>query len=258
MARKRKSTEASLPLALFGDVLSYIVTAGPALSAFTASVYVLRRVWDSSLFYVLLPLMPVLFLGLFLAVVFVLRLVLPRLRPGVYPATLNLGMMAWLLHLGLSRAGLVFGLREVILAFNLTKFLYWRALGGNVHFQVAASLTTSLVDLPLLTIRRGVTLADGALICCHDFEGDQLTLAPVLLEENVFIGKDCTLWPNTKIGASSWVGMNSIIGPNVTLGSEVTVGLGNILSGIDVPDGTKIDRFQYEHGNRRPRSDDNA
>jgi hypothetical protein len=136
-----------------------------------------------------LILTPVIAIGVFLPIVFLIRLSLPKLRAGIFPIGFNSGFVAWYCHLALSRAASVFGVRGLIQCTYLTRFFYWRALGARVSINVHSSFTIDLVDAPLISIGEGTTLADFVKVSAHTLTENRLYLAPVSIEKNSFISK---------------------------------------------------------------------
>ena len=132
--------------------------------------------------------------------------------------------------MSLSRCGRMFGINNLIAAFSISKFLYWRALGAKVSFRISSSLTADLVDMPLITIGAGSTLTDNVALSCHSFRGDRLWLDSVVIGKNVFLGKDSVIGLGTKIGDNSFVG------------------IGNMLWRIKLPAGSRIENFEKQYG----------
>ncbi|MCM2277144.1 MAG: hypothetical protein NDJ89_03645 [Oligoflexia bacterium] len=228
--RKLKSSTLPLPLTIAVDLFGLILTYGPGAIAWTAAVLWLRHFWDSRLLWLAALSSPLLATLVFLLSVFLLRLVVPRLRPGRYPMGANPGMLAWYCHLALSRAALVSGLLNFLTAFYVLKWLHWRALGARVAYGINSSIGVSLVDSPLITIREGATIGDHAHISCHTFTGNLLILKPVDIGPNVFLGMNCVVGFGTRIGEGSWIGFQ------------------NRLYNDELPPGTKLENFEWEHG----------
>jgi hypothetical protein len=166
----------------------------------------------------------------YLAVVFAVRLCLPRLRPGSYGLGMSAGMIAWYLHLALGRSLYVSGLQPLLHSFYLTKFLLWRALGARVPYRMNAAVTLSITDAPLVTIGRGTTMGDLVSIYAHSFIGDRLYIEPVAIGENVFLSKDVVVGLGARIGAGAWIGLS------------------NKVFRVELAAGTRLDNFEWEHG----------
>lgn len=229
---KKSRVSTGLPPVAYAviDLVSWILTVGPGALAWGCVVLFLRHFWDSEflLFWVLLA--PFVLVFSFVGTLFVLRLLLPRLKRGVYPMGMNLGAFTWACHLGLSRASEVACVRPLLNSFYWTKFLHWRALGMKIAYGVNTSIGVSFVDLSLISIGKGSTVSEGVHIACHTFVGDRLFVSPVEIGENVFIGMNCVLGPKTKIGKGAWIGMSNLVSESI-------------------PEGAKIENFAWEHGN---------
>jgi hypothetical protein len=143
------------------DLVSFVLSVGPGAVAFAAAAMILRHFWGTHWFFFVALFAVIPLVLVFLGVLFCLRLAVPRLKRGVYPLGINLGLFSWYCHLALSRSGEVCGLRPLLHSFYLTKFLYWRALGMKIPFGVNTSIGVSFVDLPMITIGRGCTISEG-------------------------------------------------------------------------------------------------
>jgi hypothetical protein len=213
------------------DGFSFVLSLGPGLLAYLAVIYFVQNFYQMLGMALVTLLAPFVLVSVFIFVLFVFRICLPRLKRGVYPLGINMGMASWYCHLALSRAATVCGLSSLLNIFYVTKFLHWRALGMKIAFGVNSSISVSFVDLPLISIGKGCTIADGVFILCHTFVGDRLFVSPVEIGENVFVGANCILGPRTKIGDNAWIGMSNFVAHAV-------------------PTGSKIDNFFWEHGKK--------
>ncbi len=213
------------------DLIMFPLSVGPGAVAWISVAAYLRYIWDCKYFFACALLSPFILIFVFVLTVFVLRLLVPRLKKGIYAMGVNSGTLAWACNLALSRASEVAAVRPLLNAFFWTKFLHWRALGMKIDYGVNTSIGVSFVDLPMITIRKGGTVSEGVHIACHTFVGDKLIIFPVEIGENVFIGMNCTIGPKTKIGNGAWIGMHNVIG------------------GDQIADGAKIESYAWERGN---------
>jgi acetyltransferase-like isoleucine patch superfamily enzyme len=232
MAKTDNRTATGLPTYayLIIDVVSFFLSVGPGALAYGATFMYLRHFWNSPHFVVFAITGVFPLVATFLLAVFILRLIVPRLKKGVYPMAVNLGMFAWYCNLALSRAAAVSGLQFLLNSFYVTKFLHWRALGMKVAFGVNTSIGVSFVDLPLISIGQGCTISEGVHIACHTFVGDRLLIIPVEIGENVFVGMNCVIGPKTRLGDRAWIGMNNLISEGIAADA-------------------KLESFAWEHGN---------
>ena len=173
----------------------------------------------------------------FVATVFAFRLAIPKLKKGVTPRPSTGEGLSWYLNLALNRAMYIAGLKPLVQSFHFTKFLYWRALGARIAYNVSTSIGVTFIDVPMISIGSGSTISEGVIISCHTFTGDRLYIAPVEIGKNVFVGMDCVIGAATKIGDESWIGF------------------GNRLMRDTLDGGTKLDNFEWEHGKPAKKSD---
>lgn len=231
---KKNRVSTGLPPAgyLLVDLIGMLLTVGPGAFGWACLFLYLRAVWSlpPPAFFAACLAAPVVVVPAFVIALFALRCLLPRLKRGVYPMGVNKGVFGWFCHLALSRSAEVSGLRPLLNAFYLTKFLHWRALGMKIPYGVNTSIGVSFVDLSLISIGAGCTISEGVHIACHTFVGDRLFLSPVEIGANVFVGMNCVLGPKTRIGDGAWIGMSNLVSESIAPGA-------------------KISDFQWEHGN---------
>jgi acetyltransferase-like isoleucine patch superfamily enzyme len=99
----------------------------------------------------------------------------------------------------------------VLQSFNLFKFLYWRALGAKVSFQIMNSFDVELVDTPLISIGKNVTIGSGVTLSCHSDVGSLIFLSPVIIEDDVFIGMATKIGPGTIVKKGAWIGYGNTL-----------------------------------------------
>jgi hypothetical protein len=230
---KIKRVSSGLPWygCIFVDIFGLFLSLGPGAIAWASGFLYLKMIFSLSAitFFFCALLFPIVLVVAFICPVFLMRILLPRLKRGVYPMGVNRGSITWFCHLGLSRSAEISGLRPLLNAFYLTKFLHWRALGMQIDYGVNTSIGVSFVDLAMIKIGKGSTISEGVHIACHTFVGDRLWISPVEIGENVFVGMNCILGPKAKIGNGAWIGMNNLISDPVAPSA-------------------KIDNFEWEHG----------
>lgn len=211
--------------ALVMDLLSSLLTLGPVALSWLGVIFFIRHSWDSTYFYFLILLVPVVGVLALICSIFVFRMLIPKLKQGIFPIGFNRGVLAWTCHLALSRSAEVSGFKPMIQSFYLFKFLYWRACGAKISFLVNSSIGVSMVDLSLITVGQQSTLSDGVHISCHTFVGDRLFIAPVVIGKGVFLGMHCLVGPRSKIGDSAWIGAyNKVFRDQVGVGERIPDG----------------------------------
>lgn len=203
-AGARKNKQLSVSMFLILDLFSLFFSLMPSVIAFSLTglfiAYGYAHTWW------VLPLAPLVLFPSFILIIALIRLCLPKLKPGRYKRELNKTMVAWFCHFALARAAKVVGLIPILQSFNTLKFCYWRALGAKVSFQIMSSYDIDFVDCPLITIKKGVTLASQVSVSCHSDVGSLLFLAPVVIEEDAFIGMATVIGPGTTIKRGAWIG----------------------------------------------------
>lgn len=230
MAKRRKSDTGPVPLLIMSDLLTVLLAWVPVIAAYFLTVkFVIWSFADPSREWLAVASPLVLILSL-ISILFLFRLLLPRPRKGAYRLTVNRGTLAWACHFQLNRAILLSGLRAWIFTSNVLRFLYLRAMGARIAFRINGSSGIDFVDLPLIEIGEGSTLAEGVVISCHSFTGETLIIDPVRVGKHVFLGMDVVLGPGTEIGDRSWIGT------------------GNKMMGANLPAGTLLKNFEWSHG----------
>ena len=191
------------------DLLGLPFAFGPGVAAWTAFFVALDHARAADVLLPFLVAAPLALMAVFLSALFLLRLLIPRPRPGRHPFALSRDVLGWYLHLALSRAPKVSGLRYPLVALATTRWLMLRALGGRIAFTTNLSLEFTLVDLPLLEIGPGTTLGEHAYVGAHLFRGDLLILEPVRIGAGVFVGGRSTIGPGTVIDDGAWIGFGN-------------------------------------------------
>lgn len=219
-----------LPKLILADIVGTCIGLLPGIVAWSSALSYVHCIWSRPRFYAYVALFPPVLVFTYLAMVFLVRLCLPRLKPGVYEMN-SPGMRAWYMHFLLANGLYASGLMPAIYCTYLTRFLYWRAMGAKTGYGIHCSVFTRMRDFQLITIGDGVNLSANTHIACHTFVGDRLLLGKVEIGERAFIGMDVVIGPKTKIGKGAWIG------------------LGNRLMRETIPDGGRIENFEYFFGN---------
>ncbi len=220
---KRKKTEMTVSTLILIDVISVIFSLMPGVFALSITGLFIYHGYATT--WLVLPLAPFVLFFLFIAVVFLIRICLPKLKPGRYKRELSKMMIAWFCHFALARSAKIMGFIFILQSFNVFKFLYWRALGAKISFKVMNSFDIDFVDCPLISIGKNVTLGSEVTISCHSDVGSLVLLAPVIIEDDVFIGMATNIGPGTTIKKGAWIGYgNSFVNQTV----EEYTKLGNV------------------------------
>lgn len=215
-----KKTQMNNSLFIFLDLMSLFLSLAPSVMALCCTGLFIQYGYSKTAW--VLPLAPFVLFFSFIAIIAAIRLCLPRLKPGRYKRELNKGMLSWYCHFALSRAAKIVGFIAIIQSFNVLKYCYWRALGAKVSFRIMNSFDIDLVDCPLITIGNDVTIASLATISCHSDIGNYLFLAPVVIEDDVFIAMTVHIGPGTTVKKGAWIGygnglINQVVEENIRL-----------------------------------------
>ena len=145
----------------------------------------------------------------FVISIYIFRLILPKLKAGVFPMNFNLGFLTWLAHSMLTRSARSFGIHYLLHSTALMRWMYWRALGAQVPYNMGNSYKVTIHDAQLISIGENSILAEDVEISCHLVRGDKILVAPVRIGTDVFVGRNTYIGPRTRIGNHAWIGMNN-------------------------------------------------
>jgi acetyltransferase-like isoleucine patch superfamily enzyme len=222
---------------LTADIITTFLCLGPIVLSLSLSWTLLAFIENVYLKFIAAPF--ILVFG-FILIIFIIRLLLPSLKKGVFPIGMNMGFMGWLTHSMLTRSARVFGIHYLIHSVSFFRWLYWRALGAKVSYKISTSYKITLHDIALIELAEGIILAEDTEISGHLVRGDRVLVAPVKIGKNTFVGRSTYIGPRTTIGENCWIGMN------------------NTVTGEILPAGTKIANHAWEKGNpKRQASTDN-
>ena len=206
MAQKESQT---LPLwmMLVSDFMGFIFSIIPVTGTYATLLYIGHSLYPNLLcllvYILLLPYIGCLTLIIWLVVI---KLPLPKMRPGVFRTGPNKGFIAWYCNFLMARALTLSGLSKFMMANSVLRFLYLRGMGAKVPYQMTGSMGISITDFPLIEVGTGSTLSENVLLAAHTFTGESVFLAPVKIGKNVFLGMDVVAGPGTQIGEGSWIG----------------------------------------------------
>ncbi len=137
---------------------------------------------------------------------YLVRLALPPLKKGHFPLGLNKKYITWGAHLSLGRSIRVFQLKDFIYSSYILKYLYWKAMGAKIAFGINSSMYVNLIDLPLITIEKGVTLGDQVQLSCHIIANGKIVLGEIKIGEGTFVSFETSIGPMSKIGKNCFIG----------------------------------------------------
>lgn len=175
------------------------------------------------------------FLLSLLVLVAVLHRVFPKPAAGRHKMMKGAAFWGWTLNFLLKRVIYFPPLRAVLYSSNILRFLSLRALGCEIAFTASMSIDADVMDPSLTTIGPGATLGARTLVASHFFEGNELTLAPVIIGKNVLLGADTTVGPGctirdgsrvlgrTTLSVFCTIGEGARVQPGCYLDSKVTI-----------------------------------
>ncbi len=199
------------------DIVGGVLVFGPPFLAFASAVY-LCSYFDFSLLSLIL--FPISYIVCFLIFLFTGRLLIPRLKSGVYNIGLNFGFMSWFAHSMLARSAKVVGLNYLFNSNGVLRYLYLRALGVKISYGVNTSIELMVHDGPMIEIQEGVMLSEDVVVSGHLFRGDKVLVAPVRIGKGTFVGRNTYIGPRSRIGQNCWVGMNNTLTGKVLADGE--------------------------------------
>lgn len=204
------------------------------------SVGVPGVVWGSTIFlaykliqagnFLALAVLPLFACLLFIAILFCFRILLPKLKEGLYDIKKDKMVVFWYLHMCLNRSGKAIGLSPMLRSSNLLKYLHMKALGAKIAYTSNYSLDLEIADPSLTRIDANTVLGGQCYIGSHVVIDGKLGLGRVHIKEGAFVGFGC------------------IIGQGTTIGEGSVVGSVNKLYRNNIPDGYKLQNFEWENG----------
>ena len=197
------------------------VYGGPALGVSA----LLRLLWIHVGWWAVPPLLPVAYL-LFLAgaciAVGVLRVILPRPRPGTSKVFVGRDFAAFLISWGLES----YFPRPLITHIQLLTLLRWlhgRALGMKLHWSTHISPGTELHSYAMIELGRFTYLGEGTGVTGHLSRGDKLLQAPVIFGDHTNIGARTNIAPGCRFGDRVKVAALVDFAPGVEVEDDVDI-----------------------------------
>ena len=219
-------------LLILSDIVGYFYSVVPATAAWFTGAFVVYISHNNFLLLLLSVLfLPLISMIIFIVICFCFQRTLPKMKPGIYRPGVSKGAIVWHLNNCLANSLEIGLFKTLIFSHKIPKWLYWRAMGAKIAFGIFSSTLITLREYPLITIGEGSSISAYCHISCHTFQGDKILLAPITIGQNVFIG------------------MKSVIGPKTIVGDNAHIGISNNLVFDTISPGSKLDNFEFEHGN---------
>jgi len=190
------------------------------------------KLWSAGLWY-LLSLLPFAVSLIYISYFALVVRAMPKLKPGRYRLkNLKRSKMPviWFIHINLNRAGLAVLWVNFIKASKLLTFLYYRAFGADIAYNVNLSYDHVIADPGLVEIQENVVIGGRCYLGGHTIVKDMLVLAPIVIKQDALVS------------------MNCVIGPNTLIGKSAIVGFGNILNNCELEDDAQLMQFEWNKG----------
>lgn len=179
------------------DLLMYIFSVLPVVASWGSLILVISHAENLYLQIIYLLAAPIYLVVTLSASVILLRLLMPKLKKGIYPVGVNKGYLSWYANLCLLRSMYISGLKPLIHSAYLFRFIFYKALGAKISYDIHTSIHFEIVDAPLVSIGKNTIIQDNVKISCHQLMKDKLILRPVRIEDN------CVLVSSTEVKAGS-------------------------------------------------------
>ncbi len=176
------------------------------------------------------PALYLLFLGAFIFQMFIVRLCLPRVRPGRYPFPNHSQVVVWGLHFFLQRIAYIPIWKMTFFSLAIYRTLLIRALGGKIDFDVDTSSDVSLEDPSLMDIAQGSMLGGGVQLTGHMIEPDEVLFGTMRIGRGAQVFGNTSILPGGSIGEYSQIGPESRIGPRVVVGAHTHLGYSCVIA----------------------------
>jgi acetyltransferase-like isoleucine patch superfamily enzyme len=190
----------------------------------------------------LLPAFGLLFLFGMTVMVWVIRLPLPRLVPGLYRLPQHKIAKSWLLHFALQRILYLPLWRPIYFSVASLRTCALRALGGRVPMAISSGSDPQLLDPSLLSIGKHAVIGASVMTTCHFILAGRLKLAAITIGEGAQLHEAAKVALGSEVGAGSIIGLETLVGPDCKIGKKVRIGGGCKLAGdIVIGDGAKLE-----------------
>jgi hypothetical protein len=202
----RKPPQMTVGKVLLADFANFLLALLPVIISYFFSFALILGPLQSIMGLYAFIFVPLILPFIFIATVFIFRLLIPKLKEGIYPTDLNLGTITWMLHLQLARSVELSLIKNLLFSFGTTRYLLLRALGAKIPYKMMGSLGLSFTDCPLIEIGENTNLNEGVAISAHTSVGDKLWLKKVVIGSNVYVGAFTLVGPGSNIGNDTWIG----------------------------------------------------
>jgi non-ribosomal peptide synthetase-like protein len=201
---RRQKAVVTILYAIFTFVLPMI-----SFIAFIPGIIILKEInpFDHFIYFIaILPVVGLSFVVLFtLEILFLKRVFIGKLKPGVYPVHGSNYLKHWvlnhLLRMSINNVGQLHATLHII--------PWCRALGIKLGKLVELS-TASLTNPDLITLDDGCTIADEVSLGSPHIEGGWLNVSPIRLGSRTFVGNSAVIPTGTETGKNSLIGVLSI------------------------------------------------
>jgi acetyltransferase-like isoleucine patch superfamily enzyme len=164
------------------------------------------------------------FLLTLIALVGVLGLLCPTVKPGRYELMKGAVFYGWMFRSLLRRIVMLPVIRWPIFTSNVLRWLALSAMGARVSFTANMSGDVDLLDPWLLEVEPGAVIGARCLVSGHYVEGKTLVLGRVKIGKGSLLAADVGVGPGVTIGERVVVKARASIAPHVTIEDRAEVG----------------------------------
>ncbi|MDA9189590.1 hypothetical protein N9O57_01280 [bacterium] len=213
--------KSNLKLKIATEALSLIFSLGICSTVWAISLYFIFYLYSSAYYFALI-FVPLFSCLLYIGMIFTLRCLLPRVRPGRYIIGKDSMSLIWFLHMNLNRSAKAVGLLQIIKSSNILKYLFYKALGAKIAYATNFSMDLEIADPQLTRIDEDVIIGGQCYLGGHIVEGNKLILGPIHLKKSSFVSFRCIIGPGSILEEGSVVGPgNSVHKRTVKKGEKI-------------------------------------
>lgn len=181
----------------------------------------------------------VLMLAVVVSIMALVRMLSPKVEPGIYEKFKPGPFFALVWLTGLYNMIFAMPFLRTVHFIAFLRYLFYRGMGMQTHYENWISPDVTIADPFMIRLGRGVNIGGRSSLSGHLALPDRMIIAPITLGDRVVVGAHAKLGPGVTIGDDALIGANS------TLSVEVKVGEGAYVEpGSFVPSRTVIGPFE--------------
>jgi carbonic anhydrase/acetyltransferase-like protein (isoleucine patch superfamily) len=157
-------------------------------------------------------------------VIFLMRLVTPRLREGSHPFPMSPGARAWVIQLFIARLPQMAAFRPFFMGTFLIRYIYLRSLGAKCPFKFNTAGDAWVHDPSLIEIGEGAVISGNSIVGGHLVIGGKLRLRKTKLGARTQVHLCTTIGPGCEIEEDTTIGPINRFVANISVGKKSTFG----------------------------------